>query len=120
MGRSAEGPDLDRGTSHFRRGNGVLAAALGHVQGVVGAFQQVLAGDAAIGDQARDTGAHRDFRRARALTHLLGALLFGVSARDPLTFLGAVSVLLSAAFCASYLPARRASRVDPLIALRHE
>ncbi|HVR98291.1 MAG TPA: ABC transporter permease [Thermoanaerobaculia bacterium] len=57
---------------------------------------------------------------ALALGRILASVLFGVKPSDPLTF-AAVSLVLSAiAFCACYIPARRAARVDPLIALRHE
>ena len=57
---------------------------------------------------------------ALALSRLLSQLLFQVSSADPLTYAGVASLLFSVSLLATYLPARRASRVDPLVALRHE
>jgi putative ABC transport system permease protein len=57
---------------------------------------------------------------ALLLTGLLQILLFGVGARDPLTIVSACALLAAAALLASWLPAQRAARLDPMIALRHE
>ena len=72
---------------------GMLMALIGVVLGLTGAF---------------------------ALTRALASLLLGVGTTDPLTFVGVPALLIAVALLACYIPARRAARVNPLLALRHE
>lgn len=74
-------------------GSGLLLAAIGLVMGIGGAF---------------------------GVTQLLGSMLFQVSPHDPFTLLGVAVVLAGVALIACYIPARRATKVDPIIALRYE
>jgi putative ABC transport system permease protein len=57
---------------------------------------------------------------ALIVTRLIGGVLPGVSGADPVTYAAVVALLAASSFVASYLPARRATRVDPLVALRSD
>jgi len=88
----------------------------------------------ALGAQARDVlrmvlrqgavliavGVAAGSLAALLLTSLMKSLLFGVSPADPLTFLGVAVLLIAVALIATYLPARRATRIDPVTTLRYE
>jgi ABC-type lipoprotein release transport system permease subunit len=54
------------------------------------------------------------------ITRVMNSMLFGIGATDPFTFVAIPLVLLAVALLATYLPARRATRTDPIVALRAE
>jgi len=87
-----------------------LGARAGNVQGMVLREGLLLA----------FTGVVLGIAGAFALTRVLAKLLHGIAPTDPATFVGAALLLMTVAAAACYLPARRATRVDPMVALRSE
>jgi ABC-type antimicrobial peptide transport system permease subunit len=87
-----------------------LGAQRGNVLGLVlGQGVRLMAGGMALGVVA-----------ALALTRLMASLLYGITATDPTTFFVVTAILALVAFLASYIPARHATRVSPMVALRYE
>ncbi len=82
--------------------------------------RDILAGVLRRGMAMTAAGLLAGIAAALVVTRLVGSLLVHVSAADPATFIGAILFLASVALLASYLPARRATHVDPMVALRSE
>jgi ABC-type antimicrobial peptide transport system permease subunit len=80
-----------------------------------GQVRNMLVGDALTLTSA---GLVIGFLLARGSTQALRSILFGVSAGDPLTFGGALALLLAVSLMSAWLPVRRAMRLDPVVALR--
>jgi len=91
-----------------------LRVALGASQG------QILRMVVARGLATSLIGAAIGLAAALQLTRALSGMLYGVTARDPLVFVGVPLLLVAVSVVASYVPARRAMRIDPLVALRYE
>ena len=70
------------------------------------------------GSSLTATGIALGIGVAVVLTRVMSALLFGVGPMDPMTYAAVSATLAAVALLATYLPARRASRVDPIVALR--
>jgi predicted permease len=81
---------------------------------------EVLRGVVRHGVVLTAVGAAVGIAASLAVTRLLGKMLFGVKPSDPVTLVGVSCLLMLVALAACYFPARRATRVDPLVALRHE
>ena len=88
--------------------------ALGAPQGAV--FSMVVMQGASLAG----LGILAGLATAFALTRLMSGFLFGIQPTDPITFVGVSMLLATVAVLACYLPARRATQVDPMIALRYE
>ena len=71
-------------------------------------------------DQSPTMGLGIGLAASIALTRVLGSLLYEVKPSDPVTFIAVSILLLGVALVAAFVPARRASRVDPMVALRYE
>ena len=100
-----------------------LLTDFGYRDHYVGAMKGVIAQiapDARVIDLTHGIPPQSIVAGALALSHLLASLLFGVSATDPVTLAGAIVVLLAVAAAACWVPARRAMKVDPMVALRYE
>jgi ABC-type antimicrobial peptide transport system permease subunit len=104
---------------------GVIAYAVGErrretgIRIALGAEPRAVAGAVVMrGVRYAAIGVGVGLVGALAVTRVMRTLLFGISATDPVTFVGLATVLIVIAALASYLPARQASRIDPMEAIR--